>query len=165
MDKPMKPKTKVCTCCGKRKSTSQFYKRSYKSTDTESICKKCRLVKNAKYRDDKRKEGSVQFTAAKIYQNMCTRHKKVGITYLPEFTVEDIMHILTSTKCEVSNRSYNCKNITKYHVNPFVASPDRIDNNIGYKKDNVRWVMAWVNLARQSYDVDFFVKLVKGVKW
>lgn len=37
------------------------------------------------------------------------------------------------------------------------ASMDRLDNDLGYTKDNVQWVHKWVNLMRNTLEVDQFL--------
>lgn len=46
-----------------------------------------------------------------------------------------------------------------YFRNETSASPDRIDNSIGYVTGNVRWVLKDINMIRGSYDSEYFIKL------
>lgn len=36
---------------------------------------------------------------------------------------------------------------------------DRIDSSIGYVKDNVQWVHSMVNMSKNKYDQDLFIKM------
>jgi len=49
------------------------------------------------------------------------------------------------------------------HRNETSASLDRIDNNKGYIKGNVRWVLKDINMIRRQYDNDYFIKLCNAV--
>lgn len=49
------------------------------------------------------------------------------------------------------------------HRNETTASLDRIDNDKGYLKGNVRWVLKDINMIRGSYDSDYFIKLCHAV--
>lgn len=127
-------------------------------------CQICKKKDSKKYRKEKRKNCDSRYMANIIIGNMRRKHKSLGVKYPPEFSQEEIINIIDSGKCQVTNRGFESKNITKYRINPFMASPDRINNRVGYRKNNVRWVMSWVNIARQAYDIDFFEKLLKGVR-
>jgi len=159
------PKTQQCFCCKKFKKLKMFGDDLRGKYGKKRECMACKRLSSKKYRKNKKKKNDIKYYAYIIYKNMCKKHKDMGFKYLPEFTIGEISDIIKKSKCEVSNRSFNCKNIIKYRINPFMASPDRINNKIGYRRNNVRWVMVWINIARQMYDVDFFLKLIKGVKW
>ncbi len=49
------------------------------------------------------------------------------------------------------------------HRNETSASLDRIDNDKGYIKDNVRWVLKDINMIRGKYDNGYFIKLCHAV--
>lgn len=142
---------KKCGKCRKRKEDYEFHKRNSSVDNLQAVCKSCR----------KRNPRTI---ASTILTGMKNRSVKKGFVD-PEFSVDEIEDILIKGKCEVTKRHFNYRNITKYKFNPFVASPDRINNKKGYTKNNVRWVMSWVNMARGVYDIDFFAKLIRGVKW
>ena len=44
-----------------------------------------------------------------------------------------------------------------------VASLDRINNADGYTLDNIQWVHRDINKMRNSYSMDYFVKMCKAV--
>jgi hypothetical protein len=43
------------------------------------------------------------------------------------------------------------------------ASLDRINNKLGYVKGNVHWVHKDINLMKQCFDLDHFVKMCELV--
>jgi hypothetical protein len=49
------------------------------------------------------------------------------------------------------------------------ASLDRIDSNFGYKTGNIQWVHSMVNMSKNKYSQELFVKMCKAVadktKW
>ncbi len=49
------------------------------------------------------------------------------------------------------------------HCNETSASLDRIDNNKGYIKGNVRWVLKDINMIRGNYNTDYFIELCNAV--
>lgn len=50
--------------------------------------------------------------------------------------------------------------------NPFkIASLDRIDSNIPYKKGNVQWVSLAMNLAKQDTNNDEFITYLTEITW
>jgi hypothetical protein len=151
---------KKCTRCKRKKRLDLFYKDSHTKDGYRTACKSCNKKKVKKLRAS----GDVSYAASKILSSMKYRSKKKNFKP-PEFTKQEIEDILENGRCEVTNRGFECSNITEYSKNPFNASPDRIDNSKGYTKDNVRWVMFWVNNCRGDYSIEFFRKLLRGVRW
>jgi len=49
------------------------------------------------------------------------------------------------------------------HRNETTASLDRIDNNKGYIKNNVRWVLKDINMIRGNYNSEYFIQLCNAV--
>lgn len=158
-------KYKKCTECEVLKSYDDFGYESKGKDKKRAKCKVCRRKLHTKRRARKRKSNDIYYIASSLYFNMRKKHRAMGYKRDPQFTIKEIEDIILNGKCEVSKRSFNPENNTKYRVNPFMASPDRIDTSKGYTKKNVRWVMVWINKARQEYEIPFFKKLVKGVKW
>lgn len=154
----MTPKTKKCTVCGRIKQLHLFDTDRSRKVGVRSECKLC---KKKKHHDTKEHP---RYLAGRLYRNMKSRSKKRGFCS-PEFTIDEIERIILNEQCAVTGRRFQLKNITKYRMNPFAASPDRVDTSKGYTKKNVRWVMTWVNLSRGVYDIRFFKRLLKGVRW
>jgi len=109
-------------------------------------------------------ERTVRQVASELLRNMRKRAKQRNLP-IDDFTLEEIVDIIKNGKCAVTNRSFDHTVETKYKQCPFVASPDRIDNDKGYTRDNVRFVCYWVNRCRSNYDLDDFVNWMKGVRW
>lgn len=64
-------------------------------------------------------------------------------------------------RCELSGIEFAKDIISKR--NPFRPSLDRIDNNKGYTKDNVRIILWGLNLAINEYGLEIYLKIAKGV--
>lgn len=71
-------------------------------------------------------------------------------------------------KCAYTNiqmlcpKTYNEKR--EMTSNPYLVSLDRIDNELGYVKDNVQFVCVWVNKARGSYKDEIFRDILNKFK-
>ena len=160
---------KTCSKCGESKSREEFHKYKSSKDGVKSHCKECvsdSMKKYHKKNPEKRKayQNSSKGAATQILTSMKYRCKKKGFPP-PEFTVEEIIDKIENGRCEVTGRKFDITYESKYFRNPFSISPDRIDSFTGYTKENVRWVMVWVNLATQQYDLNDFKKWIKGVKW
>lgn len=95
---------------------------------------------------------------------MRTRSRKKGFDP-PEFTLEEIEHVVKHGKCALTNRKFDHTIDWGYRISPFLPSPDRLSPAVGYTKQNVRWCMHWLNQARNSYDLEDLMLLMRGVKW
>ena len=69
-------------------------------------------------------------------------------------TLEEIEGAMNG-KCEISGIPFDnaVGSLT-------LASPDRIDNNKGYTRDNVRWVCHYLNILRNDRSVEEFTELI-----
>jgi hypothetical protein len=43
------------------------------------------------------------------------------------------------------------------------ASLDRINSSLGYTKDNIQWVHSMVNMTKNKYDQELFIKMCSDV--
>jgi uncharacterized protein (DUF433 family) len=84
-------------------------------------------------------------------------------------SLEDIRDIWNNQngKCAVTSLPLVCKTFDDgKNKNPYQASLDRINNNKGYSKDNVRFVCLIVNYARNNFSdeqvIEFFNKLANN---
>ena len=126
------PKTQKCFQCGKYKKLKEFGVDKRGKYGRKRQCYPCKRISSREYRERKVEECDLRFYAGRIYANMKRKHDLMGLDYDPEFSLDEIENIIANSKCEVSNRSFNPTNITKYRINPFMASPDRINNDVGY---------------------------------
>jgi len=76
-------------------------------------------------------------------------------------TIEDAGNVLINqnNKCALSGipliSSGDFKDIT--------ASLDRIDNSIGYEKDNIQWVHKDINMMRGTLPIKRFIEICKSI--
>ena len=77
-------------------------------------------------------------------------------------TLEDIDSILEKQgfKCALSGRELVYGYID---LNDYTASIDRIDSNRDYKKSNIQILHKDINMAKQSYEQSYFIKLCREV--
>lgn len=65
------------------------------------------------------------------------------------------LYILQNNRCALSDIDISFINNT--------ASLDRIDSKKGYTKDNVQWVHKDVNIMKNVFDQEYFVKMCKRI--
>jgi len=65
-------------------------------------------------------------------------------------------------RCKLSKKPLDFKSGTQWMKNAYKASIDRIDNNKGYIKGNVRLLCHWVNNAKSTYSDAVFDDFVKA---
>ena len=66
-----------------------------------------------------------------------------------------------SGKCALSNMNIDFESDSNLSKNKGTASLDRIDSNIGYIEGNVQWVHYKVNIMKNEYSMDEFIKMCK----
>lgn len=149
---------KKCVTCKRSKKLHLFNSSRNCKDGKANRCRSCEKKRDNNYR------RTARGAASKLLKSIKQRCIKKGFKP-PEITINDIMDRLENGKCEVTGRRFDVAYKSKYFYNPFTISVDRIDNSKGYSKDNIRYVMYWVNAARGIYDIEDFKKWVKGVKW
>lgn len=88
--------TKVCSCCGKEKPVSEFYRNAWGVT---SVCSECHAKKSS---DGRRK--------AKEAKSLETRLQEARLLRLQDFTPRELM-------CELKRRGYEGQfTYTEVHV-------------------------------------------------
>jgi len=130
--------TKICSVCKVEKDIEEFYVKSYISKDgniaREHKCSKC----NNKYRQIKRLEtyeGAI-LASAKY------RAKKKGL----EFNLE-LSDIIIPEYCPILKVKLNHGERSNYRYTPSI---DRIDNNKGYIKGNIRIISMQANKMKSD---------------
>lgn len=68
----------------------------------------------------------------------------------------------TQGRCKVTDIVFSRKNEAGSRVAPFVPSIDRIDSNLGYKKENCRLICAAANLALMDFGDVVFRQIAFG---
>lgn len=159
---------KICTDCGKGKPLTEFYQRTWKRTDntrgsgTDSLCKSCRASHRYKYQN-RLKDGDVYAVAGSLLSRMKDRTNKNTYNDVVEWTKEEIVDIISNGKCSKTGIPFDLT-LRENSRNPFRPSPDRVDNAIGYTKDNTEWVVVIYNLMRNEFtddDVALFIEHIK----
>lgn len=93
---------------------------------------------------------------------MKQRSKKKNLQE-PEWTIEEIKEIIKEWHCNITNIKFTF-NGTKTEKNPFGPSPDRIDNNIGYTKENTQWVCTIYNLMKNTFLEEDVKKFISSLR-
>ncbi len=105
-------------------------------------------------------KGEGELSARKYWEikRRAEKRKKefnISIEYLWNLFLEQ------DRKCALTGLSIYFGRV--YYRNETSASLDRIDNNKGYIKGNVRWVLKDINMIRGSYSTEYFIKLCQAV--
>lgn len=79
-----------------------------------------------------------------------------------DLTHEWIVNRLSSGVCELSGVNFDWINKTEYYHNPNAPSIDRIDSSKGYYKDNVQFILSWLNRAKGEFSMDTFLTLINS---
>lgn len=66
-------------------------------------------------------------------------------------------------RCAVSGMPMQTQSGTREEKNPYRASLDRVDNNLGYVRGNVRFVCHWVNNAKSTWTDDVFDQFIGAI--
>lgn len=128
---------------------------------TSTRCKKC-CNKTFITEDGKISINAMIVTFYKHILDGVKRRKKVSqldFNITPEYLEE--LYEKQNHKCALSGISLEL-DITKSAMNQN-WSLDRIDSSKGYVKGNVQWVHKDINMMKQSYNVDYFIKLCTEV--
>ena len=145
-------RTKPCSVCGERFIFTNEYFNKHSSTDTGlgSRCKTCAVNVTL--------ESSVKhWSRLMLYRcKESAEHKGLVLS----ITEQDILDIFDSQegKCFWSGIQMLPSKIHRY---PFKPSPDRLDNSLGYTKDNVVLCCVFMNVGRNSCDLDTFISAIR----
>lgn len=66
-------------------------------------------------------------------------------------------------RCAVSGMPMQTQSGTREEKNPYRASLDRIRNDLGYVRGNVRFVCHWVNNAKSTWSDEVFDSFVTAI--
>lgn len=165
---------KKCTICHLEKPITEFYK-NRKWFDSK--CKLCSINNANEWKNknpEKRKEqlkkwralnrGKYNYQAQMILSWMKQRSKKKNFQP-PEWNLEEIKKIINEWYCEITKNKFTF-NWNKEYKDPYSPSPDRIDNNIWYTKQNTQWVCTIYNLMKNNFSkdsVDAFILSIKNL--
>lgn len=156
---------KTCAMCKIKKEKSEFrlVKKS-KHNDNfvpYSYCNTCeRIRERNRYDKDKRGYETVRGRALNLLSSARRRSKK-----WPDFDLdlEFIISKLENGVCEITGIPFDYSCIGRSKKNPFAPSIDRINNGIGYTKNNTRLTLWAVNLMHGEMTDDQLVVMCKAV--
>lgn len=160
----MKLKNYLCSECGETDYNNFYPKRKNK-------CKKCVLLssqKNYSYikmNDDEKKiyiEKQREWRSNNLihYRVESARHRALRKGIVFEITDDDIIEKLNKqgNRCFISNQP-----ISMIENDWYSLSLDRLDNSIGYTKDNTIVVTKFVNTSKNDLSLSVFIKMLKEV--
>jgi hypothetical protein len=165
-----------CRDCQERKDVSEFYVCQVTAkgvTYYSSYCKPCNILRNTTYgagnlarrkvymrRSRNKYKGTWTWKARQIHEGMVNRSAKRGFGY-PEFTIPEVRSIIEGGNCQRTGIPFEIDTTRK---SPWGPSPDRIDNSLGYTKDNVQWVCVMFNTMKSDFTEDDVSKFMDAVR-
>ena len=90
------------------------------------------------------------------------RGRNMGFAFNLDITYMLEIYFNQQGRCVLSKKPLDFKSGTQSMKNAYKASIDRIDNNKGYIKGNVRLLCHWVNNAKSTYSDEVFEDFVKA---
>ena len=158
---------KICTICNKRKRNSSFYVDSKTKTGLRSCCKKCFRARYKYVHSKKKNETWKKYARSRkgqitlLLNNARDRAKRKNLPF--DLDIDWLSLKLDIGKCELSGISFEQEIVKQYRSNPFGASIDRIDPNLGYVKTNCRLICFCVNMARSDWGDEILFKMARGI--
>ena len=151
-----------CVRCNEEKVQSSFYKHSGNTgrNGRQSYCKDC----NHLIRDERRsKDNGFIKTMILSCKYMGIRRSKKGRENCDDYnlTLEFILELKDkqNNRCALSGIEMIWESNSGWKK----ASIDRLDNDKGYTKDNVRLVAWGINQAMSNYSDDIFLEMCRAV--
>lgn len=146
------------TCCA---AMCRTYRKDnlekIKASEKRYVSANPEAIKAAKHKYYNSPHGKAQ----EVLGAMRRRSKKEGWP-IPEFTQAAVALAIVGA-CAVTGIPFNITNTTPYRHNPYAPSPDRIDSNLGYTKDNVQWVIWTVNRMKAEVSQELFEEIVVAI--
>jgi hypothetical protein len=146
---------KPCPECGEM----QNYLRknyAYESLRLNKSCKKCSNKK-----DSNCNRGWYKGIRISWFNKFKTSAETRGIQW--DITIDDIAEVMKTQnyKCKLTNLDIEFPK--SGHPQKSLASIDRIDSKKGYIKNNIQLVLKDINMMKQSYSQEHFIKMCKYV--
>ncbi len=159
---PLTTGTKLCIKCNNSYSISEFSRDKSNKSGLQTYCKKCSrsLIKRSTSTFD----GYIN----KIYLDLINNSKKIKTPLEIDITIDDIKNIyhkqngncaLSGLKMTFDTYMTNDNQI----INRYNMSIDLINNNYGYKKNNIQLVCAMVHKMKNVYTNDEFIDMCKQI--
>lgn len=149
-------KIRACVICGDM-NEENFY------SSNKNKCKSC-ISSEYKNREDKKDYINNQRKWRENnlihYRVESAKHRAVRKGIIFEITDDDIIEKLKNqnNKCFISKQTISMNENDWYSL-----SLDRMDNSIGYTKDNTIVVTKFVNSSKNDLSLDIFLKMLKEV--
>ena len=129
-----------------------------------SIKTKCGKMKKYAIKQNVKGNKSFNFKGykelgARKFNSYKSNAKKRNIEF--SVTIEYLWNLLETQqfKCAISGLPLEISSEKKV----FTASPDRINNNLGYVEGNIQWVRKDVNFAKHTLSMSDFINLCKTI--
>lgn len=145
-------RTKPCSVCKKRfPFTSEYFHKHYTTnTGLGCRCKPCAV-------ESVLESGVKNWSRLMLYRCKESAESK-GLHF--EIVEKDILDIFEfqDGKCFWSGIQMKPSKIHRY---PFKPSPDRLDNSIGYVRDNLVLCCVFMNVGRNSCELETFISAIR----
>jgi hypothetical protein len=138
--------TKVCTTCGEEKPLSAFSRNRTYGDGRQASCKACSKIRA---KADRQKNP-----ANLLYLNTKYGAERRGLEF--SLTKEWFVEKLDAGVCELTGLPFG----PVAEHDPYAPSPDRIDNDIGYRDGNGRMILWWLNKAKGTMSEDQFQRCI-----
>ena len=145
---------KPCSKCGKEQS---YLRKTYaiSSFNEKKLCKSCsnKLPENNSHKGWIK--GVLRNSFVRKYMiNASLRNIEWCVTYeyLADLLIEQNM------KCKLTGWTLDALSVNKN-----TASLDRINSKLGYVEGNVQWVHKMVNMCKQQYPKEEFLKMCEAI--
>lgn len=147
--------TKVCKTCNKEKPLDHF-----RLTNNRWRCNECRTCFQIKYRAYNKKP-STRVRHMVFDMNKSARKKKFDC----DITVADVFQMYEDQngKCALTGFDMTLGSSDDPVEKRYAASPDRINNELGYTKDNVWLVAARANSIKSDMTLEELIEWCDAV--
>ena len=156
-------KNKKCSKCKIIKNITKFYSRPErkKGKGIRSICKSCDGTRKSKYYATE--DGFMKILFSSTNDRKSSKRRHIG--HSVDFTKEEFFEMWKEYKkkygmfCFYTGIPLNFIKSPK-HIRGNQVSVDRIDNNIGYTKNNIIFCSAKANFMKASVTIDMCRKIL-----
>lgn len=146
-----------CCSCEIEKDISEFYSDKSSPTGLQTYCKNCQTEKSKKW------SSTLDGFIKKLHLDMRHNAKKRAKELIIEISCEDIKEIYYEQKglcaltgLPMTTDTYMTKG-NQHIINKMNISIDRINSNLGYKKDNIQLVGAIINRMKTDLTNEEFI--------
>lgn len=131
---------------------------------TSSYCRQCEREKsreNGRKIKKKISSGDIDALVNKMFISIKNRSscRKVDFNLTKDWLLEKV----SNGSCEVTGLKFDVSRPSGFRANPMFPSVDRVDNSIGYTKDNCKMVVLVYNIAKNEWGVDVINSVAKAM--